>query len=703
MMQGLKLPEGLTSAWQLDCEVFAEAIRPDPELTITEWADRHRVLSPESSAEPGQWKTDRVPHAREIMDVLSPKDPTQEITFVAGTQVAKTEIGNNFIGFIIDVAPGPAMMVYPTSGTGKRSSKSRIALMIDAMPGLREKVSDKQRDSANSTTLKQFPGGVLAIAGANSAPDLKAMPVRYLFEDEVDEYPEDLDGQGPAIELAEKRTDTFPRKKIYRASTTTRKGEKKIWGFWLKSDQRKRFVPCPHCQQEQVLVWPQFRYETKKIWEVVRGDDGEIIEVPAGTEGAKERDTGQLLDVWYECEYCRGRIEERHKPWMFERGRWIAQRPEVKNHAGFHLPAFYSPIGWYSWWQAVEKRLEAERDPTKHLLKLWTNTVAAEPYEETGEGASDLELKERALESTYRRGTVPAGGLLLVAFADVQANRLEVGVKAYGRDKESWLVEYEVIFGDTETASPWLQLDEYLQRKFPHESGATLRLTAAGVDAGYRTQTVYDWVRPRAHRHIIACKGQSQAGKTILGRPTKQDIDHEGNKIPNGIDLWPIGADTAKSEIYARLKIKTPGPGCMHFPRGLPDEYFKGLTSERLVTRYVRGYPKRIWEKSETERNEPLDIEVGCYAMAIYAGVNRVNWDRMEAALRATAGDLFVQEQAKRDAAKDQPGADAAAAQRPEGPANAAADAAPQGARVHTSGQPRNQAPKPGFVNRWRS
>lgn len=646
-----QLPEGLPSAWQLDCEIFAEAIRPDPELTITEWADARRILSAESSAEPGQWKTARVPHAREIMDVLSPKDPTQEITFVAGTQVAKTEIGNNFIGFIIDVAPGPAMMVYPTSGTGKRSSKTRIALMIEAMPGLRSKVSDKQRDSANSTTLKQFPGGVLAIAGANSAPDLKAMPVRYLFEDEVDEYPEDLDGQGPAVQLAEKRTDTFPRKKIYRTSTTTRKGEKKIWGFWLQSDQRRRFVPCPHCEQEQILVWGQFRYETRKVWEIVRHDDGEIVQVEAGTEGAKERDTGELLEVWYECAHCRARIEERHKPWMFERGRWIAQRPEVKNHAGFHLPSYYSPIGWKSWWDIVKERLEADRDPTKQLLKTWTNTIAAEPFEDVGESANDLELQERARASEYSRGQVPKGGLMLVAFTDVQKSRLETGVKAYGRDKESWLVDYEVIFGDTETAAPWAQLDELMQRKYPHASGAQMRITAAGVDAGYRTQTVYDWVRPRCHRHIIACKGQSQAGKTILGRPTKQEVDHQGAKIPNGIDLWPIGADTAKADIYARLRINGDGPGCMHFPRGLPDEYFKGLTAERLVTRYVHGYPKRTWEMDATERNEPLDIEVGCYAVAIYAGLNRINWDRLEASILATAGDLFVQDQARRETA----------------------------------------------------
>src|SRR4051812_13142834 len=542
---GASPPPGLTSAWQLDCDIFAEAIRPDPDLTISEWADAHRILSPESSAEHGPWRTERVPYTREIMDALSPTDATTEVTFVAGTQVAKTETGNNFIGYIIDVAPGPAMMVYPTSNTGKRTSKTRLAKMIEAMPGLRGKISDKQRDSANSASLKQFPGGVLVIAGANSAAELKSQPVRYIFEDEVDEYPDDVDGQGPADELAEKRADTFERnKKIYRTSTTTIKGRSKIWRHWEKSDKRRYHVPCPHCQERQVLVWTQMRWETRKRWEVVRSDDGVIVEVPEGTEGAKPRDTGEVIEVWYECGHCSARIEEHHKAWMLERGAWIAEAPWVKGHAGFHLSALYSPLGWYSWTTAVKKRLEADKDPSKKLLKTWTNTVAAEPYADEGEKVSDLTLKERALgdaqRPAYRLGTVPRFALLLSAAVDVQHDRLEVAVKGWGREKESCLVDYQVIHGNTETAAPWEALDEYHGKKFPHANGAELRITAMAVDSGYRTQTVYDWCRLRSHRHIFPVKGQTTPGKRILGIATPQDIEHNGRKISGGVLLYPV-------------------------------------------------------------------------------------------------------------------------------------------------------------------
>jgi phage terminase large subunit GpA-like protein len=670
-MLPLTLPEGLPSAWLLDCITFAEAIAPDPDRTIDQWADEKRVLPPETSAEPGPWRTDRVPFTREIMQALSPIDPCQEVTFVAGTQVSKTETGNNFIGFIMDEAPGPAMMVLPTSNTGKRSSRTRLAKMIESTPSLRGKISDSSRDKTNSATMKEFPGGVLVIAGANSAAELKSMPVRYLFEDEVDEYPDDVDGQGPADELAEKRTDTFVRKKIFRTSTPTEKGRSKIWRHWERSDQRQYHVPCPHCGHEQTLVWDQMRWETRKVYEVTLADSGEIHEVEASTEGAVERDTGELIDVWYECGACQARIEEYEKTEMLERGRWIAANP-VSRRRGYHLNALYSPVGWFAWRQAVEKRLEADRDPTKFLLKVWTNTVLAEAYADTGDQASALELKARA--ESYALKTVPAGGLMLTAGADIQANRIEVKVKAWGRGEESWLVDYQVIHGDTESAEVWERAAAYLhETKFMHEYGVPMKVVAAAFDTGYRTQTAYDFCRRYRHRNYIAVKGVSRPGKSILGRPSAQDVTHRGVTIKGGVQLWPVGVDTGKARIYGRLKILAPGPGCMHFPLGLPDEYYEGLIAERLVTKFVRGYAVRVFELDAGVRNEPLDTENYSYAAALYAGVSRLNWDKLEATLKASAGDLFVAAGNVPREAVQTP----ALAQNRDDAAPAAADAAP--------------------------
>lgn len=678
---------------------------------MSQWADEKRILG-DTSPEPGPWRTSRVPYAREIMDCLSPANPVQEVVFCGGTQIAKTEIGNNWLGFIVDVAPGPTMFVMPTGTAGSRSSATRLADLIDSTPAVGAKLADTSRDSSNTAKLKKFPGGVLAIASANSAADLKSMPCRYIFMDEIDEYSSNVDGQGPAVQLAEKRASNFVRRKVYKCSTPTVRGKSNIDKAYEASDKRRYFVPCPHCRGEQVLKWEGMRWELARTRELVCSECAGISELGPEHDGAagcghcgavvtfdaetvRERETDEILEYWYECEHCVERIYEHYKTQMLEGGRWIATAPGPRKAAGFHLSALYSPLGWFSWLEAIEKRLEADKDPTGELRRTWDNTVLAVTYVEAHETPSDLGLKERA--ESYRLRTVPAGGLMLTAFTDVQANRLETQVTAWGRGEESWIVDYQVIYGDTETSGPWLELDEFLQTTYPHEWGGKLQIIAAGVDAGFRTQTVYDFCRRRSHRHIFPTKGQSQAGKAVLGRPTAQDVDHKGEKIPGGVMLWPIGADTAKARIYARLQIGqltdeerrrgavpvTGGPGFIHFPAGLSDDYYKGLVSERQVTRYVKGYARRVWEKDAGARNEPLDLMVGCYAAAIYAGVSRMNWDRVEAAHRAASSDLFVAAERARELEQAK-GAEAGAAD------DAATDAAPKPAA-----RPQTPAPAP--------
>jgi phage terminase large subunit GpA-like protein len=170
-----------------------------------------------------------------------------------------------------------------------------------------------------------------------------------------------------------------------------------------------------------------------------------------------------------------------------------------------------------------------------------------------------------------------------------------------------------------------------------------LRIEAMAVDSGYRSHTVYKFVARWTARHVFAVKGQSQGGKSILGRPTLVDVNHDGQVIKAGAKLWAYGADTAKSTIYDRLLLAAPGPGFLHFPVGLPDEYYQQLTAESLVPVYdKRGYYKMQWRKDETARNEALDLEGMCLAAAIYAGVARMEWDKLEAAIDPAQRDLFV-------------------------------------------------------------
>lgn len=617
------------------------------------------------------------------MDTLSPSDPAQVVVFQKCTQIGGTEAGNNWVGSIIDQGLGPTMIVLPTSNAAKRASRTRIGPMIEETPSLRGKVSEaKSRDSGNTVLMKEFDGGVLLLAGANSATELKSSPIRNLFLDETEEYPADVDGQGDPEELAEKRTDTFARKKIAKVSTPTIVGGR-IDTAYKASDQRLYLVPCPLCAHEQHLRFEQLRWETRKVWEVVSAG-GEISEVLAGVDGAAERDTRELQDVWYECEACSGRIDEHLKPEFLAKGRWVAKNPGPDRAAGFKINALYSPLGWFHWRQVVLKHLEAERDTTGTKKKTFVNTVLGEAYEEAGEAIEPHWLKSR-IEPAWRLGTVPARCLLLFAGVDVQGNRLECYIWGYGRDRETWVIDRHIIFGSPALDETWQGLEEVLQKGYPHPGGSTIRIERLAIDAsdGVTTHFVRVFARKWApSSRVIAVKGQAAAGKALIGKPTPQDVNYRGKVMKGGVNLWPYGADTAKGSLYARLRLEEPGPGFVHFPTGLPDEFYEQLTAERRVTRYLRGQPRVEWVLERGRRNEALDCAGMADAAAESFGLSRAPWDKLEQLRNPSHKDLFA-------------GGDAAAAQRPEadGAANAAADAPP--AHVRTSGQPEKPARRP--------
>ena len=640
------------AAWRAG---FAAGAKPTAVITVSEWAAQHRFLSSKESDKHGKWDNDFTPYLCEIMDCLSVTHPATDVVFKKSSQIGGTECGHNWLGYIITEAPGVTMYVLPSSDTSARTSKQRLAAMIDECPAIGAKISPaRSRDSGNTTRMKEFPGGALFLASSKSAAELKSVPVRNLYADEIDEYPEDLDGQGDALALAERRTGGRSRTKRLKTSTPTVAGKSRIDALFKASDQRYYFVPCPLCYHNQRLVFERMRWEVTQAQSYTCRACGLVSDAKGvehglhfcpGCDIAGEADettlivtsTHDVTDVWYECESCSGRIDEHHKPAILRAGQWIAMNPGPRRAAGFSINALYSPLGWYSWTQAVSEFLASEGKPS--LRKVWTNTVLGEPYEDSFEQPQSSALQQRS-DTTYLIRTVPAGGMSLTAGVDVQHNRLEVKVLAWGRGEESWLVDYQQLHGDpTQLEGPtsvWAQLDALLERRYPHASGSMLPIVATAVDTGYCTHTVYEYCRRRAHRHVIAIKGASQAGKAILGAPVKVDVDYRGKKIEQGVKLWSIGTDTAKELIYRRLNIELAGPGCMHWPMGLPIDYFAQLTAEKLkrITNKA-GYQVTRWEKDGTQRNEALDLQVYAYAAALYAGIQTVNWDALEKALQA--------------------------------------------------------------------
>ena len=655
------LPDDFARAAALASELYVEFLRPPAAITVSEWADTHRMLSGKASSEPGPWRTDRTPYLRQIMDDLSARSTVQEVVVMFAAQLGKSETGNNWLGYIIDNEPGPVMVVQPTTDMAKRFSRQRITPMLEETPQLRRKVQEnRSRDDSNTTLMKDFAGGVLVVSGANSAAGLRSMPVRYLFLDEVDAYPLDVDGEGDPVALAEKRTSTFARRKVLKVSTPTIRDFSRIESDYLKSNAARYFVACPHCAEMQPLEWGATTAHGLK-WR--KNADG----------------TPDLASVHYVCQTSGCIIEEHHKPGMLASGEWRSTRNSTRTGklTGYHLNALYAPLGWVSWAELVVQFTEAtlasaHGDISK--LKTFTNTVLAETWEEQGDKVAGHELQRRAEDLPLRQ--VTWGHYVMTAGVDVQGDRLEAYLWAWGRGLERQLVDRAVFYGDPalgegERGSVWAQLTEWRRTPVLHASGKRVDLLAVMIDSGgHHTHAVYAYARSHQHAHVYACKGQSQAGKNILGKPTDQDVNWRGAKVKGGVKLWPIGTDTAKSEIYGKLRTEQPGPGYVHLSRHLPPEVFEQLTSERLVTRYVKGRPRLEWVKPAGRRNEALDCAVYALAAAHFVGIDRWregDWAKWQG--RVEARDLF-------DAAPERAPAPLAEAPSPP-PAEPAHDATP--------------------------
>jgi phage terminase large subunit GpA-like protein len=582
---------------------LAEGLRPTPPMLVSEWADKYRRLPEKSSAEPGPWRTHRTPYLRQIMDDMSTTSEVEEIVLMKAAQVGGSEAILNALGYIVDHAPGPTIVVQPTVELAKRFSRQRLEPLMTDTPRLAEKVAPaRSRDSGNTMLAKDFAGGQLILTGANSAVGLRSMPAENALLDEIDGYPVDVDEEGSPIELIEARQRTFPRKKRIKVSTPTIAGKSAIEAAYEASDRRRFYVPCPACEEMQPLEFARL------IWSSLGLPPDKAV---------------------YECRACQYHIQNHEKSRMLERGEW---RAEALEHAGgkvhgYHLNALYAPVGWMSWGDIAKKFVTSHRNPEKH--RVFVNTVLGEVWTSKGE-APDWDMLTKRREP-YAIGSVPMDALFLTAGVDVQKDRLVYEVVGWGREKRSWSIDYGEIPGDTAdlTKGPWSDLSRLLDRMYPHEAGVEMPIRFLAVDSGYNTQTVYSWGRKYPLARVAAVKGHDHGG-VLIGSPSPVEVLINGKKSKRGYRVWPVCSAIGKSELYGwlRLEVGEDGeepPGFCHFPE-YDDEYFKQLTSEQLVAHKTRrGYIKLEWEQIPGRQNHVLDARVYARAAAALMGLDRLN------------------------------------------------------------------------------
>ena len=576
------------NAWE---KAFNDGLRPTERLTVSEWSNKYRRLSVKSSSESGKFRTSRTPYIEEPMNCLSAHDDTERVVMMFASQLGKTESMNCALGYFIDHAPAPALIVNSTIEMSKRLSKQRLDPMIEETPVLKAKIAPpRSRDSSNTMMAKDFPNGFFILTGSNSATGLRSTPCKYVLMDEVDSFVTDVDGEGDPVELAVKRATTFPKRKILLTSTPTIKDFSRIEAEYLKSDQRVYKIPCPLCNFYQKLEWKQLKFNKEN-----------------------------LKETKYECISCKGLFDERHKTKMLRKGKWEPQSEGDGITKGYRLNGMYSPLGWLSWEQMAREFLAAKKDAP--LLKTFVNTRLSETWSDDFESALTAEgLLKRCEE--YTEGSCPDGVLFITQGVDCQKDRLEVSTWGWGANEESWLIEHFVINGDPHQLQVWKDLDYFINRDYEHENGKTIKPVITAIDSGgIHTSEVYQYARERQALGVIAIKGQSIRNKPPIGKPTRVDINIKGKSLKKGSLLYPVGVDTVKNTLIGRLKSNAEDSDAyIHFHATTGEEYFKQITSERQQLKTNRaGFQVTMWVKKPNQRNEALDCWVYSYAaMVLY-------------------------------------------------------------------------------------
>lgn len=599
---------------------LARRLAPPPRLTLSQWADQFRRLSPESSAEPGRWDTSRAEYQRGMMDALT--DPRVErVVLMTSARVGKTQCLNNLVGFHIHQDPAPMLIVLPTEVRAEEWADDELDPMIRDTPALRAIMGDRKSRQARQVRLRRnFPGGRLYAVGANAPSGLAAKTVRIVLADEVDRFPASAGEEGDPITLAEKRTATIWNRKIVLSSTPTNEGTSRIAAAYAASDRRRFWVPCPHCKEHQTLKWEHVEWT---------GDD------PGS--------------AFYYCAACGVEWTDAERWQAVSRGEWRAEGA-FTGTAGFHLNELYSP--WRRLAETV-RDFQAAEALGPEGRKVFRNTALGETWRERGDAPDWERLLDR--REPWPMGEAPEGVLALTIGADLQGDRIEAALWGWGRGLRRWLIDTAVFHGRPADAAPWDALAVWAQRDIRCAGGGTLRAVKVGVDTGGQdTTAAYGHIRRLGLPHLmVPLKGVDRwGGAAPVQGPTPVDAKVNGKTLRRGLRIWTVSVSTFKAELYRALWLKrgddgeTPD-GWVHLPQGLDAEQAKQLVAEQLQTvRDKRGFSRQEWAKLR-DRNEQLDMAVYARAALWVAGADRMGarfWDelsrRHEAAVLAPAAPV---------------------------------------------------------------
>lgn len=571
---------------------------PDPDLDVDQWADANRILTSKSAHVIGPWVTDLFPFTREWMKNVSPASSVEETIVMAARQLSKTDgLLLNLLGYWIACRSGPIQIVLPTIENGKTWRKQRLTPMLEACPALRRRIgSVKSRDSGNTLLHLEYPDGTVRIGGANSSSSIRISPARVVIGEEIGEWTEDSDGHGDPLAILKEGASNFPDRKIALAGNPGIRGQSRTEREFMRGDQRRYFIPCPHCGHMDILTWQG------RDWFGTSDGSHHRIEwekpVPAGQEPV----------AYMVCSKCAARVDEHHKTFMLARGEW---RPTAIGNGltrSYQISGLYSPLGFRTWARCAHTFLEAKERPTE--LRSFVNNVLGETFEERSDKVEVADLLKESRREDYG-AQVPHGVGVLVASTDTQDDRLIHTVWGYGAGEESWLIDVVELEGDPRNppgaekrlADVWMTHDLTLERMYQHRSGQMMKIERCVVDSGgHATDEVYKYCATRRSRGVFAVFGERSQQKPLLGVPKK--VNRYGARA------FPLCVDSGRADVLARLKIRDPGAGYIHLPKEVDEEWIRQLASTRSVWRRSGGMLVREWTRAFHPRDHMFDLAI---------------------------------------------------------------------------------------------
>lgn len=560
-----------------------EALRPPEEITVSEWAEKYRVLDTKSSARPGPWRNSTTPYLKGIMDELNNYE-TEEIIFVKPTQVGGTEAIFNMLGYIIEEDPSPAMIVYPTDELAKSISKNRILPMIQNCPTLFRRYHEN--DSSNLEL--QFDDMYLTLVGSNSPSGLASKPEKYLFMDETDKYPGASKKEADPVSLAKERTKTFHNRKIVLASTPTLKSNH-IWEAKENADIEKHyFMPCPHCGKMIEFKFSNLRFP-----------DDERMSYVDRAEYAK-----------YVCQECGCVINDQQKHTMLQQGEWqiVEHKTKFARKVVFWLNTLYSPFVRFA--DVAKEFLLSKKDSER--FQNFVNSWLAEPWEDTNLKTNADLVMER--QTDLPEMVVPEWAKLLTGGVDVQETSLYLTIRAFGNHITSQNIYHQQVMS-------FADVERIMNTPFKKENGEVMVVELCLIDSGYNTDATYDFCANNSE-WAVPVKGSSNP---MLSHYKLSKIN-KITSVANGMDLVIVDGGKYKDMIAGRMRKKN-GVGSWMVYNGCDREYAEQVTAEHKVNvKTNNGRVKQEWKlKSSHADNHYLDSEVYALAAADIRGVRSLH------------------------------------------------------------------------------